>query len=105
MGPVDEALGEIELAATIEVLAKSAKDLSERLLLHPLLKATVAGLVWRVLRRQRLPRGACPKDPQERLEHGTRVDAWSALAVFTALNRDQRLDDRPLLVGESHVDV
>jgi hypothetical protein len=62
----------------------------------------MAGLVRRVAIRQVMPRRAGAQDPQHPVEHRTRVALRAAAAVRPPLLFEQRLDDRPLLVGQVH---
>jgi hypothetical protein len=104
MGAIDEGLGQIDLAAIAKVLGERLEDLHEHSFVHPLLHAAVAGLVRRVFGGKRFPRRTRPQNPQHSVEDATRLDARASLAVLSRLpDRDQRLDNTPLLIGELHV--
>lgn len=67
---------------------------------HPLLEAAVAGLVGRVALGQIGPLRAGAQDPQDAVEHLTRLAAWPALAIGPAGGFGyQRGQQFPLLIG------
>jgi len=104
MGAIDEGLSQIDLAAITKVLGERLEDLHEDSFVHPFLHPAMAGLVRRVLGRKRFPRRTRPKNPQHSIENATRLDTRASLAVLSRLpDRDQRLDNTPLLIGELHV--
>ena len=64
----------------------------------------MAGLVWREpLGWKVLPSRTGLQDPENAAEHGSGVFPWTPFAILAdRLFRDQRLDERPLDVGEFH---
>jgi len=63
---------------------------------HPLLEATVAGLVRRVLVRQFAPLRSCAQNPQDFVNHGSRI-LPRAPATIGSLFRSQNGFDQFLL--------
>ena len=103
-GAVDEALGEVEAAALLQVLGQRPEGFGEHALLGPPLEAAVAGLVGRVALGQVAPGGAGTQDPQDGVEDVPWVPPGPAFAVRPARRiGDQGFQDLPLLVGKVHV--
>lgn len=65
MGAVDEYLPQIEASAFPEVLGQVGEYSDQGPVLYPLLEAAMAGLVWRVLAGQLVPRSTGFQDPQD----------------------------------------
>jgi hypothetical protein len=85
-----------------QVLRQAREQVTEDAVLPPLLEPPMAGLLRRVAIRQVTPRRAGAQDPQHPVEHRTRVALRAAAAVRPPLLFEQRLDDRPLRVGQVH---
>jgi len=66
---------------------------------HPLLEAPVASLVWRKALGQILPARSRAQDPQHPVHHRTRFARRAPASALLGLWQ-QRLDQRPLLVGQ-----
>lgn len=106
MGPVDEGLRQIELAAVAKVSGERLEYFHERPLRYPLLHSSMTRLIGRVLARQCFPRSAGPQNPKHSVQDAARRNTRAPFAVTPTLYyRDQRLDDGPLLVGEFHSNV
>ena len=68
----------------------------------PLLESTMARLVRRIPIGKILPRGAGAQHPEDAVQHIARVTPRAPAAVLPPFWFKERLDDRPLLVGEVH---
>jgi len=104
VGAVDECLGEIELAASLQVLCECVQDAIDRSVAHPVLKPPVAGLIGRISRWKIFPRRTGAKNPKHAVQDVARIairPASNAL-LHRFLDGEQRPQKRPLLFGEVH---
>jgi hypothetical protein len=103
-GAVDEALREVDFASLVQVLRERVEHPVQRAIATPLLEATMAGLIRRVARRQVLPWSTRAENPQNAIEHVSRIAprASSSIASPPRLG-NQRLDEVPLLFGQIHL--
>ena len=75
----------------------------QRAAAHPELKPPMTGLIGRVARRQVVPRGPGPHDPQDAIQHIARIAPRTSAAVTPDPRRgEQRCDQSPLPFGEIH---
>lgn len=83
----------------MQIAGEGFQQVSYHARAHPLLEATVAGLIRRKTIRKILPSSSGAKDPQDPIKDGAVVLSRSTSAAwFDASLRQQRLDDRPLFV-------
>jgi hypothetical protein len=68
----------------------------------PLLKPTMARLVRRIPLGKIFPGGARAEHPKDAVQHLARIPPRSPAAVLPTFRFKERLDDRPLLVGQVH---
>jgi len=107
MGAVDEGLGEVELAATFEILGERMQHALEGAVADPVLKSPVTGLIRRISWRQILPGRTGAQNP----EHAHQDIAWIAIGpaadaeLRRLLDGKQRLQHRPLIFGEVHLNL
>ncbi len=104
MGAVDECLGQVELAAPLEILGERMQNALECALAHPILKSAMAGLIRRIPRRHVFPRRAGPKDPQHAVQNVSRIAIRPAsnAELRRLFDGKQRSQQGPLLFGEVH---
>jgi len=62
----------------------------------------MTGLLGRIARRQVVPGSAGAQNPQHAVEHRARVLPRPAPAIVPPLGTKQRIEHRPLGVGEVH---
>ncbi len=107
MGAVDKCFGQVELAASFEILGERMQHAFERAVADPVLKSAMAGLIRRISRRQVLPRCACAQDPEHSHQHvaGIAVRPSSDADLHRLLGGKQRLQERPLIFGEIHLNL
>ena len=99
---VDEAFGEIELAAIAQILGGPLEYAFEDAGPLPRLKAPMTRLVRRIAARQIVP--GCPgaQDPQHTVQHGARLGPRTAAPIGATRRAKQRLEDGPLGVSQVH---
>src|SRR5882672_5439710 len=98
-----EALAQVELAATSEVLRQRREDAVEDAGARPLLVSPVAGRWRRIPFGHVAPVRSGAQDPQDPVQHLAVVAPRAAAPIGANLRLgDQRLDDRPLSVREIH---
>jgi len=107
VGAVDECLGQVELAAFLQVLGERSQHFLERPLAHPALESPMACLIRRIATRQVLPRRASPEDPKHAVHDVARIAEGSATPIVDRglFVGQQRANELPLLVGEVHIQV
>jgi hypothetical protein len=105
MGAVDVRLGEVQLAATAQVLGQAAQQALEGAVTSPLLKAAVAGRGRWIPPRKIGPRRTGAKDPENGIQHVSRIAPGpTALGAGPHPLRtgEEPANDLPLLVGDVH---
>jgi hypothetical protein len=106
VGSVDESLRQIELAAVAKIGRERLEHFQERSLSYPLLHTPMTRLIRRVLAWQRFPRSTRPQNPEHSVQDAARRDTGPPFAVAPTLDqRNQRLNNGPLLVGQFHSNV
>ena len=73
MGAVDEAFAEVEAAPLSQVLGQPVQHSLDHSRRDPLLKSSVARLVWRITLGQVLPGRACSEDPEDSVQNVPRI--------------------------------
>lgn len=68
----------------------------------PLLKAAMAGLVGRVAVGQIVPRSAGAQNPEDAVQHGSRLAPGPTATIGTSLGSEQGPDYLPLRLGQVH---
>jgi hypothetical protein len=104
VGAVDERFGEIEFAASFQVLRQSVQDPIERAVTDPVLKSPMTCLIRRVTGREILPRRTSAKDPKHPVKDVARVAIWTSSHACRRrlLDGEERPQKLPLLIGEVH---
>ena len=108
MGAVDESLGEVQLAAIVQVFRQAMKEALEHAVFNPLLEPSVARRWRRIATRKIGPRCAGPKHPQHTVHHVARIAPRSTTLgarTLPLLAREDAFDGVPLLIGEVHPHV
>jgi len=72
-GSIDEGFLQIESATRQQVFGQGLQNPLQTAFSHPLLEATMAGLVWRIFARQILPARAGAQNPEHPVEYGAGV--------------------------------
>jgi len=104
MRAVEEGLGEIDLAAIAQDFRERLENLHEHTRLDPLLHTSMTRLVRRYSLGSDFHGAPGPENPEDSFENTACCNARASLAVLSRRrDRDQRLDNRPLLIGELHV--
>lgn len=102
-GAVDEAFGQVDAAPFVEILRQGMQDPFQRAISAPVLEAAVARLVGPIPLRKLLPRGSRSQHPEDAAQHLARLTPRSPPPVLAPPGlRDQRLDERPLGIGQVH---
>ena len=107
MGAINECLGEIEFAASLQILCERVQHTLERAVSHPLLKSPMAGLIWRVPSWEILPGCAGTQDPEYAVQNIARIAVGPAsnASLRRLLDGKQRPQKRPLFIGEVHCNL
>jgi hypothetical protein len=101
-GSVDEGLLQVESSAGQQVLGQSAQNPLQTAFPHPLLEATMAGLVRRILARQVLPARSGAQNPEHAVEHRAGIAPRSTASIAACFFPQQRLDHFPLGIAQVH---
>jgi len=101
-GRVDEGFTQIDLPAIAEIFGEALQQPIEAAGALPELEATMAGLIWRIPRRQIVPRGAGAQHPQHAVQHGARIGPRPATPVGATARTKRRFEHGPLGVGQVH---
>ncbi len=101
-GSVEEAGIEFDASSCLHVESKRFKDVVEDAASHPVLKATMAGLVRRIVLRQILPMRTGLEHPQDAFEDAAIVLTRAAAGFKALQRRNKGCDNIPLRVGDEH---
>jgi hypothetical protein len=102
-GGVDEALGQIEFAAVVQVLRQRVQDLAEHAVAHPLLETAMTRRRGRIPIGHILPGCARTQHPQDAIEDLAIGSPGPAPSIgSTTRLGDQRFENGPLFVLEFH---
>ena len=82
----------------MQMFGQQPQCLNQLALANPLLKAPVAGLVRRILRRHLGPLCAAAQNPEHAVQHRPRIVPWAATVVLTPRRAQQRFHQSPLFV-------
>jgi hypothetical protein len=92
---------EVEFPTRPQIFGQRFQGAPQRAVTHPVLEATVAGLIRREAVRQVLPLRAAAQNPEDAVEHLACITPRAAPPIGAASwFRNQGLDDRPLIVGQ-----
>ena len=102
-GPVDVALGQIDVASFSKILSQCCQYSFKGTGADPLLKASMDGLIGRVASGQIFPWSSGSKNPEDTVEDIASRPPGAAFAVITARGiRNEAGDILPLSVGDIH---
>jgi hypothetical protein len=76
--------------------------MSQRAVALPLLKAAMAGLIGRIAVGQIVPRSAGAQDPQNSVQHGSRIAPRPTSTVEASFRSKQGFELGPLRLGQIH---
>ena len=100
---IDKALGEIDLATLLEVPSERLEHPLQGSVPTPLLKAAMAGLVWRVTVWQILPGCSNAKHPEDPVQYVARISPRPAPSIRPAARPPQEgFHDPPPLFRQIH---
>ena len=68
----------------------------------PLLKAAMAGLIGRIAVGQIVPRSAGAQNPEDSVQHGSRIAPGPTATIGTSLGSEPGPDYFPLRLGQVH---
>lgn len=92
---------EVESAADMQVFRQRLQHASHHTGAHPLLEATMTGLVGRMALRQIRPGSAGTQDIQHAVQHIPARTPWTATTIRSPFRfRDELIQNVPLGVGE-----
>ena len=107
MGAVDVRLGQVQLAATAQVLGEAPQQPLEGAVTSPLLEAAMAGRRRWVPSRKIGPRRSGAKDPENGIQYVSRIAPRSTAldaGPYPLRTGKEPANDLPLLVGDVHPD-
>lgn len=105
MAAVDERLGEVDLAALVQVTSERGEDPIENSFALPLLETLEARRVRRIPTRHVGPRCAGPQHPEDPVKNVARISPRTPALLrcaFVLGSRHELLDRVPLLVCQIH---
>jgi hypothetical protein len=101
-GRVDEGFTEIDLPAIPQVFGEALQESIEPARSLPQLKATMAGLIRRIPRRQVVPRRARAQHPEHAVHHRARIGPRPTAAIGATARTEGRFEHGPLGIGQVH---